>query len=68
MLNKLGFTKENIPVQPLSVKQCVTIAFSIKQNKTVIPGLKFRIINALVPGSMARERSGRIMKKNNGLN
>ena len=70
VLNKLGFTKENIPVQPISVKQCVTESLiALSKNKvTVIPGLKFRIMNVLAPGSLARERSGRIMKKNNGLN
>ena len=45
------------------------IALALSKNKiTVIPGLKFRIMNVLAPGSMARERSGKIMKKNNGLN
>ncbi|SRR6266536_3051093 len=70
VLNKLGFTKENIPVQPISVKQCVTESLlALSKNKiTVIPGLKFRIMNALAPGSMARERSGKLLKKNNGLN
>jgi short-subunit dehydrogenase len=70
VLNKLGFTKENIPIRPLSVKQCVTESLiALSKNKiTVIPGLKFRVMNALIPGSVARARSAKIMKKNNGLN
>jgi hypothetical protein len=70
VLNKLGFTKGNIPVKPISVKQCVTESLlALGKNKvTIIPGLKFRIMNALVPGSMARERSGKMIKENNGLN
>lgn len=70
VLKKLGFTKQNLPVRPISVKQCVSESLlALSKNKvTVIPGLKFRIMNALAPGSMARESSGRMLKKNNGLN
>ncbi|QEC61471.1 SDR family oxidoreductase [Mucilaginibacter ginsenosidivorans] len=66
---KLGFTKKNTPVQPISIQQCVTEALSaLSKNKvTVLPGLKFRIMAALTPGSLVRNMSGKMIKKNNGL-
>ena len=69
VFNKLGFTRENVPIQPLSVEQCVSEALSaLSKNKTtVLPGLKFRIMNALIPGSFSREITGKIMKKNNHI-
>jgi short-subunit dehydrogenase len=67
---KLGFTKKNTPVQPISVEQCVSEALAaFSKNKiTVMPGFKFRVLNALVPHSISREMTGKIMKKNNKLN
>lgn len=66
---KLGFTLKNTPVKPVTVQQCVTetlIAF--KKNKiTVLPGLKFRVMNALTPSALAREMTGKIMRQNNKL-
>jgi len=66
---KLGFTMKNTPIQPLTVEQCIRetlVAFS-KNKITVLPGLKFRVIRALTPGSLSREITGRMMKKNNNL-
>ena len=69
VFSKLGFTRENVPVQPLSVEQCVSEAlWALSKNKTtVLPGLKFRIMNALVPGSLSRDITGKIMRKNNHI-
>lgn len=66
---KLGFTKKNTPVQPISIEQCVTEAlWALSKNKiTVLPGLKFRIMNAFTPGSISRVMSGKMMKKNNRI-
>ncbi len=66
---KLGFTKKNTPVQPITVEQCVNEALcALSKNKiTVLPGLKFRIMNALTPSAISREMSGKMMKKNNGI-
>jgi len=66
---KLGFTLKNIPIQPISVEQCVKESLiAISKNKiTVTPGLKFRIMNALIPGSLSREMTGKIIKKNNKI-
>jgi short-subunit dehydrogenase len=66
---KLGFTLKNTPVKPVTVEQCVRetlIAFG-KNKITALPGLKFRIMNALVPGTLSREMTGKILKKNNRL-
>ena len=69
VFSKLGFTRENVPMQPLSVEQCVSEALlALSKNKTtVLPGLKFRIMNALVPGSLSRDITGKIMRKNNHI-
>lgn len=66
---KLGFTKSNTPVQPISVEQCVRESLiALGRNKmTVVPGLKFRMMHALTPGFMSRKMAAKIMKKNNGL-
>jgi short-subunit dehydrogenase len=63
---KVGYTKENTPVQPISVAQCVSeTLLALSKNKiTVIPGLKFRIMNALTPGFVSRGMIGILMKKN----
>lgn len=69
VFGKLGFTKQNTPVQPISAQQCVHEALvALSQNKvTVLPGLKFRIMHALAPGSLLREMTAKIMKKNNNI-
>jgi len=41
---------------------------ALSKNKvTVLPGHKFRIMNALTPSSLSREMREKIMKKNNGI-
>jgi short-subunit dehydrogenase len=66
---KLGFTRENSPVAPITVQQCVEESLAaLSLNKvTVMPGLKFRIMNALIPPSVARQMTGKILKKNNQI-
>ncbi|HWY98709.1 MAG TPA: SDR family NAD(P)-dependent oxidoreductase [Bacteroidia bacterium] len=63
---KVGFTKENTPVQPISVEQCVSeTLLALRKNKiAVIPGLKFRMMNALTPGILSRAMISTFMKKN----
>ena len=69
VLGQLGFNNDNIPMKPISTKQCVREALAaLSANRiTVLPGLKYRIMNALIPGSVSREMTGKIMKKNNGI-
>jgi short-subunit dehydrogenase len=66
---KLGFTPEKSPVSPLTVKQCVQESLTaLASNKiTVMPGLKFRLMNALTPSSFSRAMTGKILKKNNNM-
>lgn len=69
VLDKLGFTEDNMPMKPISVEQCVRealLALSLNRN-TIIPGRFFRIMNALMPASMARNMMGETMKRNNKI-
>jgi len=66
---QLGFNKNTMPMKPLTVAQCVKealLAFSANR-VTVMPGLKFRITNALIPASISRKITGDLMKKNNKI-
>jgi uncharacterized protein len=65
----LGFSKDTMPIEPITVEQCVKeslIAFGANK-VSVMPGLKYRIMNALVPGSVSNKMTGKLMKKNNNL-
>ena len=65
----LGFNKDTMPMKPISVQQCVHEALlALGANRvSVMPGLKFRIANVLVPESISRKVTGDLMKKNNGI-
>jgi hypothetical protein len=60
---------ENTPVKPISVKQCVdeSLAALAKNKVSILPGFKFRIMNAVTPSTLSREMAGKIMKRNNHL-
>src|SRR5258708_17623236 len=65
VLGQLGFNKDNIPMKPISAKQCVREslrAFSANRI-TVLPALKYQIMNALIPGPLSREMTVKIMRK-----
>ena len=66
---QLGFDKDTMPIRPLSVEQCVEEALrAFSANRvTVMPGLKFRIANSLIPASLSRKITGDLMKKNNKI-
>ena len=65
----LGFDKDTMPMKPIPVQQCVYEALTaLRANRvSVMPGLKFRIANKLVPESISRKVTGDLMKKNNGI-
>jgi short-subunit dehydrogenase len=69
ILSKLGFDEKTAPMKPISVKQCVEEALlALSKNRPfIMPGRKYRIMNALVPGSVLRNATGKMMKKNNGI-
>jgi short-subunit dehydrogenase len=61
----LGFTKADMPIKPLSVQQCVGEALqALSANKlSIMPGRLYRIMNALMPASVARMMTARMMQK-----
>ncbi len=65
----LGFDKGTMPMKPITVEQCVSEALVALSNNrvSVMPGLKFRIANALIPESVSRKMTGDLMKKNNKI-
>jgi short-subunit dehydrogenase len=65
----LGFSKETMPIKPITVEQCVRESLlALAANRvSVMPGLKFRIAKSLVPESISRNITGDIMKKNNKI-
>lgn len=66
---KLGFSLQNTPMKPLSVEQCVseTLQALAKNKNLVYPGLKFRIMRALTPESVARHMTAKMLKRNNHI-
>lgn len=69
IVSLLGFNKDTMPMKPITVKQCVSEALTalIANKVSVMPGRKFRVISALVPGSVSSKMTGDLMKKNNNL-
>jgi hypothetical protein len=69
IIPKLGFKKEKMPMKPLTVKQCVEegLLALIDNRVSIMPGRMYRIMNALVPGSVKRNMTGRLFKKNNNI-
>src|ERR1700722_327708 len=56
VLEKFGFDPKTMPLKPMSVEQCVSEDLSglLKNRSMIIPGRLNRIMNALVPPSLAR--------------
>jgi len=69
VLGHLGFNKDNIPMKPISAEQCVKEALlALSANRiSILPGLQYRIMNAVIPGSVSRGMTGKIIKKNNRI-
>lgn len=69
VLEKLGFTKENMPSKPISTELYVRESLiALANNKpSVIPGRKYRIMNALLPNGLSRQLMGKMMQKNNSI-
>jgi len=69
VLGLLGFNKDNIPMKPISTQQCVREALAaLSANRiSILPGLQYRIMNAVIPGSVSRGMTGKIIKKNNRI-
>ena len=57
VLEKFGLDPKTMPMKPMSVEQCVSEALSglVKNRSKIVPGRLNRILNALVPASLARK-------------
>src|SRR3989449_2197173 len=57
VLEKFGLDPKTMPLKPMSVEQCVSEALNglLKNRSKIVPGRLNRILNALVPASLARK-------------
>ena len=57
VIDKFGLDPKTMPMKPMSVEQCVSEGLSglLKNRSRVVPGRLNRIMNALVPASVARK-------------
>ena len=62
---KFGLDPKTSPMKPMSVEQCVSEGLSgLRKNRSkVIPGRLNRIMNALVPASLARKMEADLLGK-----
>ena len=65
VLEKLGFDPKTMPMKPMSVEQCVSEGLSglLKNRSRIVPGRLNRILNALVPASLARKMEADMLGK-----
>jgi short-subunit dehydrogenase len=65
VLEKFGFDPKTMPMKPMSVEQCVSEGLSglLKNRSRIIPGRLNRILNALVPASLARKMEADMLGK-----
>jgi short-subunit dehydrogenase len=65
VLAKLGFDPRTMPMKPMSVEQCVSEGLNaLRENRSrIIPGRLHRIMNALVPASVKRTMTAKMLGK-----
>src|SRR5258708_9563191 len=65
VLEKFGLEPKTMPMKPMSVEQCVSEALSglVKNRSKIVPGRLNRILNALVPASLARKIESDLIDK-----
>ena len=65
VLEKFGLDPKTMPMKPMSVEQCVSEGLSgLRKNRSrIVPGRLNRIMNALVPASVARKIEADILGK-----
>ncbi len=65
VLEKLGFDPKTMPMKPMSVQQCVSEGLNglLKNRSRIVPGRLNRIMNALVPASLARKMEADMLGK-----
>src|SRR6266699_621646 len=65
VLEKFRFDPKTMPLKPMSVEQCVSEGLSglLKNRSRIVPGRLNRIMNALVPASLARKMFADLLGK-----
>jgi short-subunit dehydrogenase len=65
VLEKFGLDPKTMPMKPLSVEQCVSEGLSglLENRSRIVPGRLNRIMNALVPASLARKMEADLLGK-----
>jgi short-subunit dehydrogenase len=65
VIEKFGLDPKTMPLKPMTVEQCVSEGLSglIKNRSRVVPGRLNRIMNALVPPSLARKLEADLLGK-----
>jgi short-subunit dehydrogenase len=65
VLAKLGFDPRTMPMKPMSVEQCVSEGLNaLRENRSrIVPGWMNRIMNALVPASVKRTFTAKMLGK-----
>jgi uncharacterized protein len=65
VLEKFGLDPKTMPMKPMSVEQCVSEGLSgmLKNRSRVVPGRMNRILNVLVPPSLARKIEADLIDK-----
>src|SRR6267143_6274209 len=65
VLAKFGFDPRTMPMKPMSVEQCVSEGLNaLRENRSrIIPGRLNRIMNALVPASIKRTMTAKMLVK-----
>jgi short-subunit dehydrogenase len=65
VLEKFALDPKTMPMKPMSVEQCVSEGLSglVKNRSRIIPGRLNRILNALVPASLARKMLADLLGK-----
>jgi short-subunit dehydrogenase len=64
-LAKLGFDPRTMPMKPMGVEECVSKALTaLRENRSrIVPGQLNRIVNAVVPASVKRTMTARMLGK-----
>src|SRR3984893_8436631 len=65
VLEKFALDPKTMPMRPMSVEQCVFEGLSglVKNRSRIVPGRLNRILNALVPASLARKMLANLLGK-----
>ena len=65
VLEKFALDPKTMPMKPMSVEQCVSEGLSglLKNRSRIVPGRLNRILNALVPDSLARKMEADLLGK-----